>query len=334
MKKMKFVGLALLAPLTLLCACSDVIPLSMSANWYADSTTDLVAGATETLVYDVTYEKPATNVNNFGIEYDKGTYTTEFTTTSEPYALSDGSKVIVYCYKTTLNIPVRYTFGEEKSETFNDVVTTETYFHGKAGEGKTYHSFAPVYSKMTMDSTLIKSTSPEALDQVYAKANLTRETWYDTAMTKATVKRTTVQDGTPSETQVEVEFDEDLGTYFDNDQLLFALRGVDVSAALTFSSIDPQADAVSTVKVAAGEAVEYDLNNVTIGGNAVTQKVSAYKTSVVYDKTMAGTNRTLYYAAKTSGSSNVYRNVLLKMETPIMYNMGTLHYTLTSANFA
>jgi enoyl reductase-like protein len=41
-----------------------------------------------------------------------------------------------------------------------------------------------------------------------------------------------------------------------------------------------------------------------------------------------------WYAKTTDAANNLYRNVMLKMETSVPYNIGTFTYQLTSAVFA
>jgi ribonuclease BN (tRNA processing enzyme) len=45
-------------------------------------------------------------------------------------------------------------------------------------------------------------------------------------------------------------------------------------------------------------------------------------------------SQTLCYAKTTDMHDNRFRNVLLKMSTPMYFGLGTLHYTLASANFS
>ncbi len=336
MKKMKILGIALLAPLTLLCACTSTPSLAMSSNWSSDPTTDLLSGAKETLEYAVTFVPP-TSPLSFGVEYDEGTYTTTLKLTDTPYSLSDGSQVTVYEYTTVLNVPVRYTYGENKSETYYDTVTTVTHFRQASD---TTRPFSPIDTTLEMNATLLESADPKSLEEVYQSTYFYRETKYSLDLTKATVSTKSAKEDNPETPQkedevktTEIQMDYE-GTYLDNDQLLCALRAIDLSGVISFSSIDPQTNLVATVSTASSESLEYELKDATIGGVLGNYKINAYKFNIGYEQTMAGSSRTMYYAAKASSSSNTYRNVLLQMDTPLSYGLGTLRYTLKNATFA
>ena len=126
MKKIRLAGLLLLAPLTLLSACSGGTPLSFTANWYRNTA---LGGSVNDTLEELTYEvsfTPAENDSSFSVEYDTGTYTTRLINAN--IALSDGSTKEGYIYTTELTISGRYRLGSEVSEDFSDRVSSSVSF--------------------------------------------------------------------------------------------------------------------------------------------------------------------------------------------------------------
>ena len=72
----------------------------------------------------------------------------------------------------------------------------------------------------------------------------------------------------------------------------------------------------------------------TMDGTAVKQELDAVEVPLVYRSSPSGQAQTLVYAATTDPNNNTYRNVLLKMEVPVVQSLGTLVYTLKEAAFA
>ena len=123
MKKIRLAGLILLAPLTLLCACSGGTPLSFSANWYRNTALgDSIGQTHETLTYSVTFTPSETSEEGLTVEYDAGTYTTELI--NDNVTLADGSTKEGYIYTTELSITGSYRLGGEVKE-FSDFVTSQ-----------------------------------------------------------------------------------------------------------------------------------------------------------------------------------------------------------------
>lgn len=68
-------------------------------------------------------------------------------------------------------------------------------------------------------------------------------------------------------------------------------------------------------------------------GEAVKQEIDAVELSLSYRTAHSGQPQKLVYAATTSTGDNTYRNVLLRMEVPVLQSLGTLVYRLTEADF-
>ena len=72
------------------------------------------------------------------------------------------------------------------------------------------------------------------------------------------------------------------------------------------------------------------LKDMTLGGEG---KIDYNAITLAINETSRGQAQTIWYAKTTDVNNNVYRNMMLKMKEPLMYNLGTLTYTLNSANF-
>lgn len=340
MNKKRVAGLILLLPLGLLAACGGGGPssLSISQNWYDSATTSQTDYSKEELEYTVKFTPPSVP-GDCTVTYEEGTYKTSFETSRYEYA--DGSSANVYCYQTSLNISGRYNYKDVASKEFDDFVTSTVYFR-MAGEG-----LVPIESKKE-----IKSTSPVANPSesvFYEDIHIIYQTVYSTAdsykaaLTSAKIKAILPDSEDPERSDpdkiepAEVKIDCN-GSFFDNEEILFALRGLDMSAASSFYTIDPRTyDVTGTKFLEAPVATAFTPANdspLTIDGTAVTGEIQAYTVHLSYDSSRSGPARTAIYAAKTDAQNNKYRNVLLQLEDPIPNGYGTLMYVLRSATFA
>lgn len=178
MKKIRLAGLMLLAPLTLLCACSGGVPLSFAANWNRNTADSSVSNTREELVYEVTFTPSETPVGTLTAEYDEGTYTTLLE--NKNLTLSDGSSQEGYVYTTKLTISGRFRLGSEVSETFTDTVTSTVSFLSASQRLK------PVKSEKEVVSTSPVASSPSSLENAFTTYHYTYDVSYDAGLTTAT----------------------------------------------------------------------------------------------------------------------------------------------------
>lgn len=61
--------------------------------------------------------------------------------------------------------------------------------------------------------------------------------------------------------------------------------------------------------------------------------VSYVPYSLAINDTAPGATQKVWVAETTKAENNEYRNVILKMETPLSFNLGTLVYELSSVDF-
>lgn len=324
MKKIRLAGLLLL-PVTLLTGCGGITPaLSLSANWYSDNTLseNRTDEKEEVLKYKVTYQPEGTE-SDFTVSYDEGTYTTSLR--SERRTLLDGTDETVYVYTTELNITGRYAYGSDTSEDFTDCIKSEAVFRNVS------KGLQPLSSSKTVKTTSPTKLTPSALEGSYHCYEFTYVTEYDNALEQATVTYTDLTVETPTPVVTELALDEEEGTYFDNEQLLFALRGVNLSSVITFRSLNQVALQVQSLATSEPTSTSVELKGASLDGTVDDYTVDAVKINLAYQATHSGGTQSMWYAK--TGTPNTWRNVLLYMEVPIMYSMGSLCYTLTSAEF-
>ena len=338
MKKIRLAGLILLAPLTLLCACSGGVPLSFTANWYRNTALGGSVGDTlEELTYEVTFTPAEDTSGGLSVEYDTGSYTTKLINSNLP--LADGSTKEGYIYTTKLTISGRYLLAGKASETFTDSVKSTVCFLPVS------YGLQPVKSKKEVVSTSPETSSPASLEDAFRTYHYTYDVSYDAGLTTATAVYTDLTEYKTEEGETvrrdpetrEYDITGDT-TYLDNEQILFALRGLNLSsAAATFRTINQVMGIVAEVSTSANSSAASSVKenvDFTMNGEAVKQEIDAVEVPLTYLTTPSGQSQTLVYAATTDANSNTYRNVLLRMEVPVLQSLGTLVYTLKEATFA
>ncbi len=327
MKKIRLAGLLLLAPLTLLSACSGGTPLSFTANWYRNTA---LGGSVNDTLEELTYEvsfTPAENDSSFSVEYDTGTYTTRLINAN--IALSDGSTKEGYIYTTELTISGRYRLGSEVSEDFSDRVSSSVSFLPVTDGLK------PVKSEKEVLSTSPIVSLPETLEGAFETYHYTYDVSYDAALTTATAVYTDLNAETPAPETREYAID-GTTTYLDNEQILFALRGLSLSSVATFRTVNSVMGIVTEVSTGTSTTGPTSLKesvDFTMDGTAVKTEIDAVQVPIIYQSTPSGQQQDLVYAATTDTNNNTYRNVLLRMEVPVLQSLGTLVYRLKEAAF-
>lgn len=333
MKKIRFAGLMLIAPLTLLCACGGgSTALTLDANWYKKTdTTTSITGTKEELEYAVTFKKSdLVTSTDYSLTYNEGTYKTLLQ--DEQYRFDDGTTTTLYHYSTRLDITGVYTLRDQ-TYSFVDFVVSDVYFLNIA-EGlrpiksvKTVHSTSPFISALSV---------PEKLEDAYRTYYFTATTQYDTDLTEATITTTDLSlDENDESRTTEVTSDiKGSGSFFDNEQILFALRGLDMTSAVSFRTINPLNNRTDmTVKIVQTPSAVSEARKVVVDGTEVDQVFDAYSFDIMYSVKNSGYPQTIVCAKKTSSTENAYRNVLLRYEAPVIYQYGTLTYVLTKADF-
>ena len=268
----------------------------------------------ETLVYDVTFEKATTY--GYELAYENGSYKTEL------ISQTDENGRNVYLYKTELSIDVTYTFQGE-SKTLTDNVKTEVQFL-TADNGLT-----PLRSQKTIVSSSPVGSAPTSLEGCYHVFSYQVDTVYTDNAGTATVKT-----GEESSTQ-SFTIEQNKYSYLDNEQLWIGLRAMRSSASsarvFTYS---PFTNSVQTIAIAFSSAESKDFSFYKNGSTEKMQENISYRPArIQLDEWNSGAAQTAWIATTTDTASNKYRNIILQLQTPLAYGLGTLVYNLTSISY-
>lgn len=322
MKKKNLLTLASAALCAIVFAsCSNASVTAFSANWYANTTIgNIVEGTSETLTYSVTMkEEPA--AGKPAAYYTDGKYTTTLST-----EIRDGEQV--YSYQTALDISVQFMVDGETSEKFKDSITSKVVFKN------TQAGLQPVRSEKRVYSHSPSSIAPKKLEDFCRLYQYGVEIEYKENCTKATSVYTDYSKSEPIVNSKDFSIS-DKYSYLDNEQILFALRGVSFASSHQLQRNNSTSTGTSTQlfkatpSAAESEEFEFEMN-----GTSAKRAIQYYPVALVLSDKNPGSTQTAWYAATTNNTSNTYRNVLLKLEAPLYYNLGTLVYTLKTANFA
>ncbi len=310
-------------------ACANTSSkMSFSANWYQDTTSKTISQTVETLEYTITpsydgYE--GLNDDYFKTTYSTGTYVT----TLKPVEY-EGETVYEYTTRSEIGVSFLHKASGENTQVFTDVVQSTVLFTGIYNGG-----LRPIKSVKTIQSHTPVNGNPGNKDQCYVYYHYQVEITY-TGVESGTCVLTDYEGNILSEKNKtktnEFQIDTKKYTYLDNEQILFALRGVP-EASNKFLCYNASTDSVQTVNMVVGSA-EGATYEFMMNGENKKADISAVPVSIEIDAINSGGAQNIWYAKTTSVKNNVYRNVMLKFERPIAYNIGKLVYTLTSATFA
>jgi hypothetical protein len=178
------------------------------------------------------------------------------------------------------------------------------------------------------------STAGATVNDCYEKYDYTVDITYNGAGGTVVVDNREIDTDNTTPTAFEIE-DSDDYTYLDNEQLLFALRGVNPSINTSpnfqiYAALQNQTQIVN----ATFEKVETSKFTFALNGEAARERdISYYPVSLSLQQANNGQPQTVWYAKTTDAANNTYRNVMLYMETPVFANNGSLCYKLKKADF-
>lgn len=304
------------------CANADQ-KIAFSNYWNQDSTATAEA-INETLTYDVTFEAEETSLVDYKLSYTDGKYTTNLVS-----AMEDGKTV--YTYKTVLNITAHYNLNGSVYSS-NDVVTSTVKFF--AGE----YGLQPISSEKE-----IKASSPTAsygtLEECYQTYHYTLKVAYnaDGSAGTSTITQYSLSDpsATPISEEKSFDIDQKKFSYLDNEQLLFALRGIKNSTtSAKFLVYSPFSVAVQKVACSFSTEASAEFSFHKNGSEEKVKSAITYRpVTVVLDEQNPGATQTAWIAKTTTPTNNTNRNVMLRLETPLSYGLGTMVYTLSSVSY-
>lgn len=298
-------------------ACTDKDKqVQINPYWLENSL--VFSAIDETLTYGVTFE-PSSSISEMGydIAYSNGAYTTNLK------SLQEGGENI-YTYTTELEIQVTYTYNGESAD-FVDRIYSETKFN---------ETLKPISSVKTLVSHSPVNTNGghKKVSDCYASYAYEVKTSYS-GKDGASVVTNYADPENPKEVRNET-FNASGGNYryLDNEQLLFALRGVSnstTSGKLRFYS--PFVDELQIVKFKfddeTGAKFDYTEN-----GTTVSKDITYRPVTLTLSAKNPGATQTAWIAKCTDAERNANRNILLRLETPLSYNMGKLVYKLNSVS--
>lgn len=306
---------------SVLTACTSTSQkVSFSPYWY--KTYNVAPETTlEQLVYDVSFQAGDGLSNDYTVDYN-GTYTTTLTTKT------DENGNALYRYETSLVMDVSYTTNSG-TETRQDTLTSYVEFAQTT-------SLTPTVSHKEFVCHSPINGSISSVDSL--KQDYSVHTTYNSACDGGTSVLTNRSKTEDNETTQTFEIETKKYTYLDNEQLLFALRGVNPStySAPSFLVYAPFTNDVQGITTSFGTKVEG--TEFSFKKDDETEKtkraVNYYPVTVAIDSSSPGASQTIWIAETVSATANDYRNVILRMECPVSYNLGTLVYELVSADFA
>jgi hypothetical protein len=306
--------------------------VKFSENWYNDTTTSTVtANVKETLTYSVGFTALSNSDTQYrSLRYNQGTYTTELVS-----VYSEELQTYVYRYSTDLSIS-----GEHECKTtgeifnFTDSVTSEVVFTS-AMQG-----LKPISSKKTLLShTPSTSTAPQTLAECYKKWNYTIETTYDENLNGTSVqtiyneaKDENTPAPEPSVTTTKFTAKDDSYTTLDNEQLLFAIRGITTFSSQKFNVYN-NAWKRSQLVALNTQSETSDEFSLKINGEDKKATIAYTPITLRIQEKNSGSDQTVWVAKTTERTNNLYRNVVLSFSIPVYNAYGTFDYKLVEANF-
>ena len=319
MKGKIFTAIAsVIASATLLSACSTAYNISFYA-YFQDNYNISPAICVEELKYTMSLED-AGEYNGYTVAYSQGECTMKLTRDSND----------VYTLVTTQTASVTYTLNGSTTDPLQDSVQSTVVFKSAK------NGLDPISSERRFISHSPVNTTPVTVNDCYKKYDRTVVTNY-TYTEEGTTGTTTITDNMKTENNVSTStftVDEKKYTYLDNEQLLFALRCMVPSTTTKVQVYAPFSKATQRMKTYfAGSTTAKDFDGIEIDGKTMKREISYYPVTVQIDARRSGTAKTVWVAATTSATSNTYRNVVLRYENPLPYNLGTLTYQLVKADF-
>lgn len=303
--------------------------MTFEANWYGNtSITTSISGTEETLTYSVTHSG-GTN-NYYSVSYGESTYTV--TLTNATYSYGDGTQSEnAYLLTSTLNVNVTYDVGGVGA-TYNDVITSKVYF------STVDNALKPMYSYKEFSCHSPATSAPTSYAEAVKYYHYSFETKYDSSLSTATLNYTKLDgdESSLSDSSVEYEISSSY-TCLDNEELLFAIRGMTISSSSSSTSTVSVLNASRSIM----QSIKITNNGSSTGtykfdmGDGVPEEgysITANEITILPDTLQSGNAQTAYYAVADS-DGNTYRAVMLSLSSDLPYSLGTLTYTLEKASF-
>lgn len=333
--------------------------IALSSNWYSLTTFKGIQPtftegkdnfSAEKLTYDITFTAPENGNSSYSVDYAQGTYSTEFFATlfdADRYAYADyregyptgDSGLTVYCYKTERLFPsVTFSYGQESKTFENDKVTTVCYFLS-CGE-----YLRPLYSSMSVKSATPANYQASSIDDAYRLIDREYINYYNYAGTEVRTEMTDHAEGT--DPKITTQGLSAGNTLFDVHSLDVAIRAMsNLSAGLSQSvNLMTPGSGVQGYTLVGSSATLTDGESESVTAILSDHGLYTHKTDleegekdvadtvavrVVYNGNLSGVSQTYWYAAIDNKLNNTGRATMLKMSSPVNYNLGTFTYLLS-----
>lgn len=351
MKKRFAAAAVLLAGTLAFAACSSRVALTMNRNWN-ENTASAYGNFYEQLVYDVRYQREDTSSLN-GLYYAdvEGTYTV--TVRSYDYYNAETKVQADRAYELTSVLEVSasvvngegetvYAFGGD-TDAPADKIETVVYFRDIDEEMRPLESRVKTYSHTPGQNNDIAVYSYESAVVYSANGKSASVTVTDLSDEIEEITEDTTGAYAASFKDRSYSLSDLTEDYscLDNAQLLFAARGITFADgdSHTFTAVSP-AGGRRNVTMTCSEVLTSNYS-FTLDGQAVAEEEAGkpISTNVVTfalaggGATGLGVTHTVHYAARSSNpSANTYRNLPLRIESPVAYSMGSFVYVLESAS--
>ena len=350
MKKKLFATIALTLSALTLAACNPANQtLTFLSNWQKAVLMEAAtASEPEELTYLVEHEESSFLHKDFyNVKYcyaDGAKKAGSYTTTLE-YLTSS-----TYRYTTELTVDVTFILANgESSVTKTDTVSTEVIFK------KADQSLQPISSKKTVKAHAPRDADVTALEDVYDdKGKLTQIGTYieydyeffieyekdlsGGKLTKTDNSKHHTLGLKDDKKEINFSIEDKKYTYLDNEQYLFALRGISseklASASKTVSMYNASLMTMETVSTTPSVSNKTNFTLQLNGEASKDYEIEYVPLTVKTSNKNVNLSQTLWYAKTTNSDNNTFRNVLLKMSVPMHFGLGTLVYKLQSANFS
>lgn len=296
-------------------ACSTPVNI-VTFNEYWKKNADANTSVLEVLEYKISHEAESGLTDAYSVAYANGTYTTTL-------SLSNGN----YHYETELEIQVTFTLGD-KTETFTDKVISKIDFERAA------NNLRPIRSEKTIDNhTPLNVSEAFELSDCYANVHYTLETVYEDDLSEGTTKLTN-HNAENAVQEKTFEINDKKARYLDNEQLYLAMRAVNPSSfsapkILTYAPFTGVVQNINANFSSSDEGATFEFTRNDVPFKDV---INYREVTLEIDAKNSGSTQTLWIATTQSGT-NKNRNLILKIETPLSYGMGSLVYSLVSETY-
>ena len=316
--------LALVLGLTALSGCTNADQKVNFGNFWNTNAVDTNETIHETLVYDVNFEANETSLVSYKLNYKDGKYTTVLTSEK----VEDKT---VYTYTTTFNIIAQYTLNDVTEEC-TDTITSTVKFYAAA------YGLQPISSEKDINASAPTAVTGTKASECYQQFHYSTKVVYNADCSEGTSTVTYhPSEGEAKSEENTFEIDQKKFSYLDNEQLLLALRAVrNTTSSAKVNVYSPFVESVQKVSWSFEADASAEFSFYKNGSEEKVKSTITYRpVSMVLDEKNPGATQTAWIAKKpeTSSNSNVNRNVMLRLETPLSYGLGSLVYTLNSATY-